>query len=243
MKKIFCLLSTILIFCYGQSFGQINYGLHPVEIRYCTFPQYVAKPGDPPCISFQCKYVNNSSGDFLNAPGGDYSKATSSNWLAVIYPKWGRVAVFVNKTNRTFEIYTNDNTRDPSTRLLGIQDYFVFVGWDNTVYDITFNSFIGHPPVPPPHYPCTPVMVNNSICNGNACNVVTVMGNPNTQVGGVIFTNNSNCVVTIILRSENLFFNPPCSDPSSYEIQPHAKFGYGINSMTFCPPYEANFKF
>jgi hypothetical protein len=237
MKKIlsYYFLSSVFIFYYGVSFGQVNLSVHPAEINYCTFLTYDVQPGQPACISYKGKYVNNSAGKFSNAPNGNWASATPSPWLAVIYPKWGRVAVFVNENTRMFEIYTSDNKQ----RLLGRQDYFSFVGWDNNVYDVSFNDLIGPRPAPPPPNPCPRVQVDNGKCSGDACNFVTITfpGQGTGQVNGLDITNNSSCSIKVGIR---FAIGLGCMGESNFTLGPKEKKHF-LNGG-YCNPYHANFQ-
>jgi hypothetical protein len=217
----------LLMTCFfNVSFAQIE--SNPFRIKYCTF-----LPDRQDCIHYAGKYVHEAGGEFLNGGNDEWSTPSYSNWLNVVVPTWGRVAVFIDHNNHQFSIYSNENR----IQLLTVQSSFTFKGWDDQYYTVTYQQMVGY------ENPCNPQMVHNNICNGDACNVITYAGRPQAQGGGQVFTNHSKCTVTLTLASQGpIGMNNPCSGAQNYNVPPNGKFAFGINTMTFCTPFGANFK-
>ena len=76
-------------------------------------------------------------------------------------------------------------------------------------------------------------------CSGNACSVVSVRSHPTANIAWQ-FTNNSNTKVQLTLRLWG-GFGGSCSNPSSFIINPHNQFNWGMGNQAYCAPFTANF--
>ena len=129
---------TILIFVITTCSAQIV-NVKPYTIKFCTFQSFTDNNRD--CVTVEAIAIRDGRRLlFSYALGGDWTKATSGNFLALIDDKGRKRAIGLTATNF---ISASDNS---FTTNVEHSDILSFVGVDKKIHTITFGEFIRFAP-------------------------------------------------------------------------------------------------